>query len=82
MNFAYQINSYDDRHQGTQLPAAEYAAANGLVCLSDELENLPNLCAMDVQQAPPALQFVDALTLVFYNVDPVEFVGTRPDPRR
>ena len=82
MNFAYQINSYDDRHQGTQLPAAEYAALNGLICLSDELENKPNLCAMGVQQSPPPLQFVDALTLVFYNVEPVEFVGTRPDPRR
>lgn len=82
MNFAYQIESYDDKHQGTQVSAAEYAALAGLACMDGEVDNLPNLCAMNVGQAPPALTFVNALTSVPYELQPLEFVGTRPDPRR
>jgi len=81
-NFAYQIESYDDIHQGTQLHAAEYAAQNGLVCMGGEEDNLPNLCAIGVQSTPPPLVFINALTSIPYEVLPVEFIGARPDPRR
>lgn len=82
MNFAFQVRSYDDKHQGTQYSAAEYASMTGLVCMDGEVDNMPNICAMNVQQAPAPLSFLDNLTLEVYFLEPLEFVGTRPDPRR
>lgn len=80
-NIAYQVESYDDIHQGSQLPAAEYAALNGMICLSGE-DGLPNICLMGVQGIPPVLEFRSAITGILYLLQPRPFIGARPDPRR
>lgn len=82
MNFAYQVRSYSDKEQSTQLSAAEYASMQGLVCINGEVDDLPNVCVLNAQIMPPILVFVDAITNDTYECEPLEFVGARPDPRR